>query len=75
MTEPMILGEWPRNSRETIRVLLSEYNGHHVVDVRVWYPGDDGNLKPGRSGITLGIRHVPRLTEAIAKAADAVRGV
>jgi len=50
-----------------MRVALDIYNGKHTVNARVWYR-DGGELKPGRSGITLSVKHLPALAEALAKA-------
>ena len=45
-----VIAEWPRNSRETIRVSLGEYQGHPTIDVRVWFDPGDGRLRPGKPG-------------------------
>jgi hypothetical protein len=37
MMEFLIVAEWARNGRETIRVSLSTFNGQAVVDIRVWF--------------------------------------
>jgi hypothetical protein len=66
---PLVIAEWDRNSREVIRVALDRYNGRHTVNPRVWYRDrDDDTLRPGRSGIALGVKHLPALSDAMAKA-------
>ena len=40
-----------KNSREVIRVSASEYEGHDLIDLRVWYD-DDGEMKPTKKGIS-----------------------
>lgn len=67
-TLPLVLAEWPRNSHEIVRVALDEYHGRTTIDVRVWYRDRRGALCPARSGITLAVKHLPALAEAIAKA-------
>ena len=52
MTETVI-AEWQKNSRETLRVRLDEYQGQRVIDCRAWYADKAGNLKPGRGGLTV----------------------
>lgn len=64
---PIIIAEWDRNAREVVRVALDYYNGRHTINARVWYHDDDG-LKPGKTGITLAVKHLPALAEALAKA-------
>jgi hypothetical protein len=39
---PVTLAEWPRNSRETVRVRLDLYSGQVVVDCRFWWREADG---------------------------------
>jgi hypothetical protein len=63
----VIISEWRRNKREMIRIALSEYQGHKTVDIRVWYATGDGN-RPTRTGLTLGLRHLPDLANALALA-------
>jgi hypothetical protein len=64
---PIIIAEWDRNKREVVRVVLDRYNGRHTVNVRIWYH-DDGGLKPSKTGITLSVKHLPALADALAKA-------
>ena len=68
MTEPVIIAAWPKNARETLMVRLDSYQGWPVVDQRAWYRDGDGALKPGRSGLTVSVRHLPALADALAKA-------
>jgi hypothetical protein len=68
LSEPVTVAEWWKNRRgESIRVCLSAYEGRNLTDVRTWYTGDDGKLKPGK-GFAAEVRHLPRLAAAIAKA-------
>ena len=55
-------------SREMIRVRLDVFNGRDVVDVRTWYRSAEGEMKPGRSGLTLSVRHLPALAQALTRA-------
>jgi Transcriptional Coactivator p15 (PC4) len=64
---PVILSEWPRNGRETIRISLSRYRGGMTIEVREWYP-DAGTLKRGRKGITFSVKHLRKLETAITTA-------
>lgn len=69
MTAEIFIAEWPKNRRETLRVRLDTYQGRTIVDCRCWYE-DGGTLKPGRSGLTLGTRHLPALAQALAQAVE-----
>jgi hypothetical protein len=50
-----------------IRVALDRYNGQHTINARVWFHGDDG-LRPSKAGLTLSLKHLPKLADALAKA-------
>ena len=63
---PLLVAEWNRNAREVVRVALDRYEGRHTVKIRVWYLSGD-EFKPGKSGIALGVRHLPALADAVAK--------
>jgi hypothetical protein len=63
----MIISEWERNSREIVRVALDQYNGQYTINVRVWYRDGD-EFKPGRSGLTLALKHLPKLATGLASA-------
>jgi hypothetical protein len=65
---PIVIAEWPRNKRETIRVALDEYQGRQTIDCRVWWHDNDGVLRPGKSGLTLAVKHLPALADAVGKA-------
>jgi Transcriptional Coactivator p15 (PC4) len=70
---PVTIAEWQRNERDVIRVSLSNYNGTPVVDLRVWFRNSTGEFKPGRAGITLGVKQLPRIADALALALAAAR--
>jgi hypothetical protein len=64
----IIVAEWPKNDRETVRVTLDEYNGRPVVGARLWFRGEDGNMRPGKTGLAIGVRHLPALARALDQA-------
>ncbi len=66
----IVIAEWQKNSRETLRVRLDSYQGQAVICARAWYTDSDGNLKPGRGGLTVSIRHLPALAAALARAGE-----
>lgn len=68
------IAEWPKNGRETLRVQLTEYQGRPIIDLRVWYEGRDGELRPSRSGLTCSTSHVERLADALAEAVARLKG-
>jgi hypothetical protein len=65
-SDSVIVAEWPLNKAETARVAIERYKGVWLINIRKWYEGDDGELRPGK-GIALGVKHLPRLAESINK--------
>lgn len=39
-------------SREEVRISLPDFMGH-VLNVRVWFEADDGEMRPGKQGMAL----------------------
>jgi Transcriptional Coactivator p15 (PC4) len=71
--EPVIVAEWPINKRgETARVSIEFYKGTWLINVRKWFEAEDGEMRP-RKGLALSVRHLPQLTEAVAKALSIAR--
>jgi hypothetical protein len=69
MTAEIIIAEWAKNQRETLRIRLDTFQGRAIIDCRCWYD-DGGTLKPGRAGLTISTRHLSQLAEALAKAME-----
>jgi Transcriptional Coactivator p15 (PC4) len=69
LAKPITVAEWWKNRRgESIRLLvLNRFEGRNIFDLRTWFPGDDGRLKPGK-GFAAEVRHLPRLAAAFARA-------
>jgi len=63
-----VIDEWPRGGSDVVRVSLTKYVGRDVIDVRTWWLDEDGERKPSTKGITLSVRYLPRLTQALKKA-------
>ena len=70
LQEPIVIAKFwkSRNRSEHVRVELSEYEGHPLINVRVWETGSDGIDRPTKKGIALGIRKLPELASSLAKA-------
>jgi hypothetical protein len=71
VTDPIIIAEWAINRRDRVRVSIEQFNGTWLVNIRKWFESDDGEIRPGKQGIALGIRHLPQLTEAVNTAVSA----
>ena len=67
---PVVIAEWPRNSRELIRVSLGHLNTCFTIDIRCWWRDPKRIFRPGRDGLTLSIKHLPKLAQAISNALE-----
>jgi len=68
-----LIDEFDKNAREQVRVSLTEYQGHDLVDLRVYYQDDKGQFRPTRKGLCLSFDTLPRLKTAVEKADTTVR--
>ena len=63
-----ILHQFPKNATEEIRVSLTEYKGHKLIDLRIYYePEDGGERRPTKKGITIDVGLYPELKKAMIK--------
>ncbi|MGY4409120.1 hypothetical protein ACVWW4_000856 [Bradyrhizobium sp. LB7.1] len=70
LAEPVEIAKfWKNRGRyESLHVSLSEYEGHPLINVRVYTTGTDGIDRPTPKGVSLGIRKLPELARALVKA-------
>jgi Transcriptional Coactivator p15 (PC4) len=70
LDEPIVISKFWKNRRrnESLHVILSEYEGHPLINVRIYATGADGIDRPTTKGVALGIRKLPELAQALAKA-------
>ncbi|HUG71747.1 MAG TPA: transcriptional coactivator p15/PC4 family protein [Pirellulaceae bacterium] len=66
-TEPHVVGEFEKNSKEVVRVTLHQYAGNDLVGIRAYYEDKDGNFKPGK-GINIRVEQFPHLASLLAEA-------
>lgn len=58
-----------KNSREEVRVSLDVFRGQMLLNLRVWFVDDEGEMRPGRQGIALRAELLPELRAALDKLA------
>ena len=61
MSDPFII---PKNSREELRVSVDEFRGRQIVNLRVWFRSEDGEMRPGRQGAAVKLELLPSLWAA-----------
>lgn len=70
---PTIIAEWEINRRESLRVELHEFKGTMIIGIRKWFTTTVGGLAPGKDGINLSLKHLPRLAAAVTQALEIAR--
>jgi Transcriptional Coactivator p15 (PC4) len=70
LAEPIIISKFWKNRRrnESVRVSLSEYEKHVLINVRVYCTCTDGIDRPTPKGIAMGINRLVELHAAITQA-------
>lgn len=67
-----LIGTVTKNAREQIQVRHTEKDGRVYVDVRTFYPGNDGTMRPGR-GIALPSDVADEVAGFVLQAAETIR--
>lgn len=56
-----------KNPTEEVRVALTSYRGHDLVDIRVFFQDEQGEWRPTKRGVSLSVDSFAELREAILK--------
>ena len=57
--------EFQKNDRgEVVRIVREDYRGTDLVNIRVWYRADNGEMRPSKTGITINGNQIDQLIEA-----------
>ncbi len=73
-TDPVVIGEFEKNSKEVVRVTLHQYAGNDLIGIRAYYHDKDGNLKPGK-GINVRVEQFPQLALLLADAGKKLKEI
>ena len=58
-----------KNTKEEIRISLSEWEGHDLINVRVWMdPYEGGERKPTKKGVACKVTLLPDIIAALQQA-------
>jgi hypothetical protein len=60
-----LIAQFEKNATEVVRVSLTEYRGHKLVDVRVYYSDDEGQYRPTKKGVSLSVDVYPDFKRAL----------
>jgi hypothetical protein len=71
LAEALIVHRWwkSRAHEQEIRISLSPFKEHDLIDIRSWFQNDEGRMCPGK-GFSVAVRHLPELATAIGRALD-----
>jgi len=67
--ENILIAEFSKNARETLRIELTEFNGYDLLAMRVWTLDKDGDWVPTRRGLTVRREMIRPIIGALQKAA------
>ena len=58
--------EFKKNDRgEVLRIVREDYKGADLVNIRVWYRADNGEMRPSKTGIAINGSQIDQLIEAL----------
>ncbi len=69
------VGSITKNAIEELRVGLSEYRGHHLINCRIWanYDSPLEEKRPTKKGFALAVAKLPELIAALQEAEQQAR--
>ena len=62
-----------KNSRESLVINQTEFKGVKLVDVRVFYKDENGDLKPTKKGVSVRLNHLDALIKALSEVSATAR--
>ena len=77
LAEPIEICKISKNRRrdKAIVVSLSAYEETNIVNVREYFVGADGIMRPTTKGIAMSVRRLPELSNALRKALETARAL
>ena len=58
--------EFQKNDRgEMVRIVREDYRGTDLVNIRVWYRANNGEMRPSKAGIAINGGQIDQLIEAL----------
>lgn len=60
-----VIATIPKNSREEVRISLSEFRGVDLINLRIWFDAKDGDKRPSKDGLALRLEKLPDLIQAL----------
>lgn len=73
--EDILVKAFDKNARERVHAIVKEFKGRLLIELRAYYPTEDGQWKPTKRGITLCAEKARQLLEAAAALEAEVRRI
>src|SRR5437870_2616194 len=67
-----VVAAFYKSSRERIQVTLTNYKGHDLLDLRIYWTKDGEDWFPSKKGLAVTIEKLPLLLGALQKAGELV---
>ncbi len=68
------IATFKKNARDEVRVSITEYMGHDLIDLRVWTtPDNGGDPVATKKGLSIRVTMLPELIEALKQAEATAR--
>ena len=64
-SDSVLVARFEKNKKEEVRVSISTFHGKKLINLRVFYKDDDGNMKPGKQGLAVSTELYKELAGAI----------
>ncbi|WP_171231040.1 transcriptional coactivator p15/PC4 family protein [Ruegeria sp. HKCCA6707] len=62
-----LISQIPKNSREEFRVSRDDFQGHDLINIRVFFISKDGEMLPGKQGVAFKAELLPEFIDALSK--------
>ncbi len=63
-----LITQIPKNSREEYRVSRDDFQGHDLINIRVFFVSKDGEMLPGKQGVAFKAELLPEFIDALSQA-------
>jgi hypothetical protein len=75
LDEPIVIDRFWKNRKrsDALVTTLSTYERTYIIDLRVYFTNQEGQLRPSSKGIAMGVGRLVKLHTAIAKALERAR--
>lgn len=66
------LAVFKKNDREQVKILVSDFRGRRILNIRVFYLDQSGDWLPSKKGLAIALEKLPVLLAALHQAARAI---